>query len=102
MTVASYGTTAATAYDPHDRDLAPATHTAPDGGFLARRDLGDRYVFCRVPHDIVQLRAADPVLALRWRHAVREVFSEAFTEGFRATGMSRDGWYTLARTQESA
>ncbi|MFJ4584341.1 chorismate synthase [Streptomyces echinatus] len=74
--------------------------TAPDGGPLARRD--DRYVRCRVPADVVALRAADPALALRWRHAVREVFLEAFVEGFRATGMSRDGWYTLTRTEEAA
>jgi hypothetical protein len=31
---------------------------------------------------------------------VREVFTEAFGQGFRATGMSRDGWYTL--TKEAA
>lgn len=80
----------------------PVTRTAPDGGPLARRDFADRYVWCRVPDDIVALRAADPALALRWRHAVREVFLEAFVAGFRATGMSRDGWYTLTRTEEAA
>ncbi|MGW7408303.1 chorismate synthase [Streptomyces sp. NPDC054833] len=85
-----------------DREAAPATHTAPDGDALARRDLADRQVHCRVPDDIVKLRTADPVLALRWRHAVREVFTEAFAEGFTATGMSRDGWYTLTRTEEAA
>ncbi|MFD0506099.1 hypothetical protein ACFQ0G_31185 [Streptomyces chiangmaiensis] len=47
------------------------------------------------------LRAADPALALRWRHAVREVFVQAFAEGFRATAMSRDGWYTLTRKEHS-
>jgi predicted GNAT superfamily acetyltransferase len=82
-----------------DREAAPATHTAPDGAPLARRDLDDRYVWCRVPDDIVALRAADPELALRWRRAVREVFTKAFAEGFTATGMSRDGWYTLARRE---
>ncbi|MFF7972837.1 chorismate synthase [Streptomyces sp. NPDC007905] len=82
-------------YAPQDHELAPATHTAPDGGTLARRDLAGRHVFCRVPDDIVELRATDPDLALRWRYAVREVFLEAFAEGFRATDMSRDGWYTL-------
>ncbi|MEU6145166.1 chorismate synthase [Streptomyces sp. NPDC047081] len=80
-----------------DRETAPATHTAPDGGTLACRDLADRRIWCRVPQDIVGLRAADPALALRWRRAVREVFTEAFREGFTATGMSRDGWYTLTR-----
>jgi predicted GNAT superfamily acetyltransferase len=80
-----------------DRDAAPATHLAPDDAFLARRDTSDRHIWCRVPDDIVKLRAADPTLALRWRHAVRAVFTEAFAEGYVATGMSRDGWYTLTR-----
>lgn len=77
-----------------DRDAAPVTHLAPDDAFLARRDTSDRHIWCRVPDDIVKLRAADPTLALRWRHAVRAVFTEAFAEGYVATGMSRDGWYT--------
>ncbi|MFF4062181.1 chorismate synthase [Streptomyces sp. NPDC001668] len=89
-----------TSYDPGDREAAPATHQAPDGGVLARRDPAGRHVWCRVPDDVVKLRAADPALALRWRRAVREVFTEAFAQGFRATGMSRDGWYTL--TKEAA
>jgi predicted GNAT superfamily acetyltransferase len=83
-------------YEPGDREGAPVTRRAPDGGPLAHRD-GDR-VWCRVPDDIVALRAADPALALRWRHAVREVFTEAFAGGLTATGMSRDGWYTLEAT----
>ncbi|MFF7645948.1 chorismate synthase [Streptomyces canus] len=87
-------------YDPGDREAAPATHRAPDGETLARRDHAGRHVWCRVPDDVVELRAADPALALRWRRAVREVFTEAFGQGFRATGMSRDGWYTL--TKEAA
>ncbi|MFD8721626.1 chorismate synthase [Streptomyces sp. NPDC059629] len=87
-------------YDARDRADAPASHRGPDGEVLARRGLDDRAVWCRVPEDVVRLRAADPVLALRWRYAVREVFTAAFAEGFRAVGMSRDGWYTLARTTE--
>ncbi len=86
-------------YESGARDAAPVTHTAPDGAPLARRDLDDRCVWCRVPDDIVALRAADPELALRWRRAVREVFTKAFGEGFTATGMSRDGWYTLTRRE---
>ncbi|MFH0518772.1 chorismate synthase [Streptomyces sp. M41] len=84
------------------RDAAPATHTAPDGAPLARRDLDDRHIWCRVPDDIVALRAADPELGLRWRRAVREVFTKAFADGFTATGMSRDGWYTLTRPEAAA
>ncbi|QOV38027.1 chorismate synthase [Streptomyces ferrugineus] len=93
----SYG-----AGDTVSREAAPATHTAPDGGPLARRDPADRYVWCRVPDDIVALRAADPELALAWRRAVREVFTKAFADGFVATGMSRDGWYTLTRREATA
>ena len=77
------------------RAAAPVLRTAPDGGPLAARD-GNR-LWCRVPGDIVALRAADPARALRWRHAVREVFTEAYAEGLRATAMSRDGWYLLTR-----
>jgi hypothetical protein len=80
-----------------DRHGSPVTHLAPDDAPLARRDLVGRHIWCRVPDDIVKLRAADPALALRWRHAVRAVFTEAFAEGYVATGMSRDGWYTLIR-----
>ncbi|CAM5689064.1 o-succinylbenzoate synthase [Streptomyces purpurascens] len=69
---------------------------APDDGPLALRD-ADR-LWCRVPEYIVALRAADPALALAWRHAVREVFTEAYAEGLRATAMSRDGWYLLTRS----
>ncbi|WP_217214720.1 chorismate synthase [Streptomyces sp. AC550_RSS872] len=87
---------------PGEREAAPTTHAAPDGGPLARRDLSDRYVWCRVPDDIVALRAADPELALRWRRAVRDVFTKAFADGFLATGMSRDGWYTLTRREAAS
>ncbi|MFC5217487.1 chorismate synthase [Streptomyces coerulescens] len=87
---------------PGVREAAPTTHAAPDGGPLARRDLSDRYVWCRVPDDIVALRAADPQLALRWRRAVRDVFTKAFADGFLATGMSRDGWYTLTRREAAS
>ncbi|MGI5375797.1 chorismate synthase [Streptomyces sp. CA-251387] len=85
-----------------DRRTAPTTHTAPDGEPLARRDPDDRYIWCRVPDDVVALRVADPALALRWRRAVREVFTKAFADGFTATSMSRDGWYTLTRREAAA
>ncbi|MFC9312780.1 chorismate synthase [Streptomyces nigra] len=84
-----------------EREAAPVTHRAPDGGPLARRDPGDRYVWCRVPEDVVALRVTDPELALGWRRAVREVLTKAFAEGFTATDMSRDGWYTLTRREDT-
>jgi predicted GNAT superfamily acetyltransferase len=75
--------------------LAPTSPTgmAPDGGPLTARDNG--LVWCRVPHDIVALRRTDPDQASRWRLAVREVMEPAFSKGYLATGMSRDGWYRL-------
>ncbi|WP_229834083.1 chorismate synthase [Streptomyces xantholiticus] len=77
------------------RSTADVVRRAPDGGPLTLR-AGDR-LWCRVPDDIVALRAADPALSLDWRHAVREVFTEAYDRGLRATAMSRDGWYLLTR-----
>ncbi|MBO1337758.1 chorismate synthase [Streptomyces sp. VRA16 Mangrove soil] len=90
-----------TAAEPRPEPPAPAgdvVAAAPDGDPLARTD-GDT-VWCRVPADIVKLRAADPELALRWRYAVRDVCTAAFAEGRTATGMSRDGWYVLGPVQE--
>ncbi|KOV82319.1 hypothetical protein [Nocardia sp. NRRL S-836] len=71
------------------------TATAPDGEPLRRTD-GER-IWCRVPHDIVQVRKESPERARQWREAVREVFVDAFDRGFVATSMSRDGWYELER-----
>ncbi|ROP47970.1 putative GNAT superfamily acetyltransferase [Streptomyces sp. PanSC9] len=92
--------------DAHDRRaaLAPAgvSAVAPDGGPLTLHDRDGQRVWCRVPDDIVALRAAAPALALRWRHAVRAVFTDAFARGCTATGMSRDGWYTLTHQEQTA
>ncbi|MBT2394981.1 chorismate synthase [Streptomyces sp. ISL-100] len=76
-----------------DRTGAALLRDAPDGGPLAVRT-GDR-IWCRAPDDFAAMRAKAPDEALRWRRAVREVFTAAFAEGFAATGMSRDGWYQL-------
>lgn len=82
--------------DPDEgRAAAETLAKAPDGGPLAARD--EHRLWCRVPEDIVALRATDTAAALRWRHAVREVFTAAYAEGLRATAMSRDGWYLLTR-----
>lgn len=95
---ACWDLTAGTAPAPGRAEGPPAVaavRRAPDGGPLAVRDGGQ--LWCRVPEDIVALRTADPESALRWRHAVRDVFTEAYEEGLRATAMSRDGWYLLTR-----
>jgi predicted GNAT superfamily acetyltransferase len=77
---------------------ATVTRRAPDGLPLACR-AGD-VLWCRVPPDVLQLRRDDPATALSWRHAVRAVFTEAFARGYVATGMTREGWYRLTRTEQ--
>ena len=52
----------------------------------------------QVPEDIVAARAADPRLGLAWRRALRETLGGAFSDGYRATGITRDGWYVLRLT----
>ncbi len=49
----------------------------------------------QIPDDIVALRDADPSLARRWRLALRETLGAALSEGYRADGISRDGWYVV-------
>jgi predicted GNAT superfamily acetyltransferase len=54
---------------------------------------------CRIPKDIVELRATRPDLAQRWRHALRDTLGAAVSDGYSAVGMDRDGWYTLTRAR---
>ncbi|MDT7644872.1 MAG: hypothetical protein QOC75_1872, partial [Pseudonocardiales bacterium] len=76
-----------------DRESAARTGVAPDGGPLEARAGALRW--CRVPRDVIALRAADPAAALAWRRAVRGVLTDAFAAGYLGTSMSRDGWYRL-------
>jgi len=50
-----------------------------------------------VPPDIERLRASDPVLAQRWRLAVREVLTTLVAAGGRIDGFDRAGWYVVRR-----
>ena len=68
-------------------DGAPRVHEA-DGAVLR----------CRVPEDILQLRATRPQLARQWRHALRDTLGAAIDDGYEAVGMDRAGWYTLTRS----
>ncbi|MGI5502660.1 hypothetical protein [Lentzea sp. CA-135723] len=84
------------AREPHESvPGGEVTKIAPDGEPLARTD-GER-IWCRVPRDVVQVRKESRELAKQWRVAVREVFVDAFAEGYAATSMSREGWYELER-----
>jgi predicted GNAT superfamily acetyltransferase len=51
-----------------------------------------------VPEDVVALRQHDPETALAWRTALRDTLGSAVGDGYAATDMSRDGWYTIERT----
>lgn len=52
---------------------------------------------CQIPADIIRLRAETPREALRWRHALRDTLGAAVSDGYEATDMDRNGWYTLTR-----
>ena len=52
-------------------------------------------LWCRVPADIVALRAQNADEAAAWRGCVREIFVTAFASGYRACGVTRTGWYRL-------
>lgn len=54
-------------------------------------------VLAWVPEDIVALRGRDPELALLWRGALRDTLGTALADGYRATAMTRDGWYRIER-----
>lgn len=51
-----------------------------------------------VPEDSVAIRRADPDAGMAWRLALRETFGQAVADGYNAVSMTRDGWYTLERT----
>ena len=67
-----------------------------DGAPRPRRLSGDRRL-CRVPADIVVLRAERPAVARAWREAVREVLEPSMADGFVAVGMTDTGSYVLER-----
>ncbi|WP_175442325.1 GNAT family N-acetyltransferase [Humibacillus sp. DSM 29435] len=67
--------------------------TGPDGQPFVVDVAGARW--CRVPADVVVLRRRNPDEASQWRTRVGEVFVEAFGSGYRATGVTRTGWYRL-------
>jgi predicted GNAT superfamily acetyltransferase len=58
---------------------------------------GGRVLLCQVPEDIVALRGSSPESGRRWRVALRETLGSALGDGYRANGITRDGWYVLRR-----
>ncbi|MBG6213390.1 MAG: hypothetical protein LH475_09105 [Cryobacterium sp.] len=65
----------------------------PDGDPVLIAVGGARW--CRVPTDIVALRAKNPQLAAEWRRSIRSILTDVFASGHIARGVSRDGWYRL-------
>lgn len=53
-------------------------------------------LWCRVPTDIVALRAQNPQVATEWRRSIRSIFTDVFASGHIARGVSPDGWYRFA------
>ena len=66
-------------------------------GAPAVGELGAEMLLCQVPADIVALRRQRPQLAEQWRIAHRETFGCALERGLIAIGMTRSGWYVLAK-----
>lgn len=54
-------------------------------------------VLLQLPRDVVALRQSDELLARSWREVLREILVSAFADGYEVTGVTRDGWYLLAR-----
>jgi predicted GNAT superfamily acetyltransferase len=87
-------------------DVDVAAVTAAGGHVLLGRDAGGApapgratydggSLLVAVPADVEELRGRDPSLAARWRYAVRDALVGALAEGYRITGMARNGWYLL-------
>lgn len=81
---------------PGDEDTVGLA-AGPDGEPLRLRAAGER-IGLQVPADIIGMRAQDPSLALRWRHALRSALSDTFADGYRIVGFTRSGYYVLSRT----
>lgn len=90
-----------TAIEPPEPDptRSQVVLTGPDGdpAFLEDTD----GAWCRVPRDVVALRAVDPDAVAGWRALVRQGLTDAFGSGLTATGMTRSGWYRLTREGDS-
>jgi predicted GNAT superfamily acetyltransferase len=59
--------------------------------------LDGRLSLVAVPRHIEGLRTTDPMLAQRWRIALRDSLGTLLADGARITGFDREGWYVLRR-----
>lgn len=70
----------------------------PDGYPVLVETGGSRWF--RVPTDIVALRSQNRGQAEAWRGCVREILTTAFRSGYTARGVTRSGWYRLAKGEQ--
>jgi predicted GNAT superfamily acetyltransferase len=95
---ASTGDTAAVvAADEVTAGAVRALDIAEDGSPVPGR-LDGAVSLVAVPPDVERLRAADPVLARRWRLALRDALTGLVDAGGRIDGFDRAGWYVVRRT----
>ncbi|MFY1668610.1 GNAT family N-acetyltransferase [Plantactinospora sp. WMMB334] len=77
-------------------DTVVALGVAADGSPAPGR-LDGATSLVAVPPDITGLRVSDPVLAGRWRGAVREAMAALMAQGATVVGFDRTGGYVLRR-----
>ncbi len=70
----------------------------PDDLPMLVQDAGDTW--CRIPHDIVDLRRTDPGEAHQWRLAARAALLDALARGLIAVHVTRNGWYQLSLAED--
>src|SRR5205814_7246374 len=89
--------------------MSPETSDGRDGTVILQPDASGRpergaidgnvgdVLRAWIPADAVALRQRDPDGGRAWRWALRDTFGTALQDGYRATAIDRDGWYTLVR-----
>ncbi|MEO9322042.1 GNAT family N-acetyltransferase [Nocardioides sp. C4-1] len=95
--VASAATTGSASPAPTGPEPVVGLAVGPDGGPVPGSLEGET-VSVAVPLDVAALRAADPSLAARWRHAVREALTTLLDDGGRVVGFDRTGHYLVRRS----
>jgi predicted GNAT superfamily acetyltransferase len=78
-----------------ETDRAIAWWPVADSPTPPTSDTPERCARVFVPDDIVELRRRDPAAARVHRTRVRDELGARVRDGWRATAMSRDGWYTV-------
>lgn len=61
-------------------------------------NLESSQVLCYLPVDIIELRARDSALALKWRLAMRNQLQPRLNDGWHISGFTSDGAYILTRS----